>query len=302
MPNSAATDAAARRAALELSPDLTVGDGVQEMLAGALGALQRRASAARRPGPETVHRFRVGLRRLRSVMSAFSSAFPERERRILAERLSAIGGRFGRVREWDVFLAAVVGPLKAAMPAEAEALGTLERLARKARQAAIPPRDTLASSLALIEDALEEASWLRRPTPEKAKIWQQPLPDYAEALLSRRHKKLRKGLKAADPRDAQALHALRIKVKKLRYASELLKSLFDEDRAESYLHRLSALQDVMGRLNDARVDDALRRELALPQSTQDVLTGWLAREIAAGCERFPRCARAARKAEPFWER
>jgi CHAD domain-containing protein len=294
-------ETATRPAEVELRADLTVGDGVQEMLAGALGALQRRASAARTPGAETVHRFRVGLRRLRSVLSAFGGAFPERERRALGERLSVVAGRFGRVREWDVFLAGVAAPLHAAMPAEVEALAVLERLARKARRAAIPPGDTLTSNLATVEDAITEASWLRRPTPEKAKIWQTPLRDYAEELLGKRHRKLRRELKQADPGEQAALHVLRIQVKKLRYSSELLKSLFNEDRAKAYLDRLVALQDVMGRLNDARIDEELRRELALPEATQYLLTGWLARELAASRERFPRCARALRRADPFWE-
>jgi len=294
-------DALTRPEALELTTDLTVGDGLQEMLAGALGALSRRASAAKCPAAEPVHRFRVGLRRLRSILSAFGEALPERERRAVADRLRAVGQRFGRTREWDVFLAQSVAPLRAAMPEE-PALLDLERVARKARRQAMPPGDTLKSNLATIEEAIGEAGWLRRPGADQAETWEMPLRDYAGDLLGKRHKKLRKDVKRVDLADQAAFHQLRIRVKKLRYPSELLKSLFDDELAEDYLVRLVDLQDLMGRLNDARVGSALMRELALPPAAQYLLTGWMAREIATCHEHFPASARAFRRAEPFWQK
>ncbi|MGO8919645.1 MAG: CHAD domain-containing protein, partial [Stellaceae bacterium] len=175
----------------ELTADLGVGDGLQEMLAGALGALSRRANGARYPTAESIHRFRVGLRRLRSILSAFNDAFPERERRALGDRLRAVAQRYGRAREWDVFLDHSVAPLRAAMPEEA-ALAALERLARKARRAVLPPNDTLKANLAIIEQAVAEAPWLRRPAPGRTEIWAMPLRDYAAGLLDQRHRKLRK--------------------------------------------------------------------------------------------------------------
>ncbi len=287
-------------AAPELTTDLAVGDGLQEMLAGALGALHRRASGARYPTAEAIHRFRVGLRRLRSILSAFDHAFPERERRALGDRLGAVAQRYGRAREWDVFLTYSVAPLRAAMPEEM-ALAALERLARRARRAALPPGDTLKSSLVVIEQAVADLPWLRRPAPGRTEIWAMPLRDYAAGLLDQRHHKLRKRIKHADLADAQSFHQLRIRVKKLRYPIELLKSLFDETRAENYLERLVQLQDLMGRMNDARVGDALMSTLPPPPPAQHLLAGWMAREIATCRERFPACARTFRRADPFWD-
>lgn len=285
----------------ELTADLSVGDGLQEMLAGAHGALSRRANDARYPTAEAIHRFRVGLRRLRSILSAFGDAFPDRERRALSDRLRALAQRYGRAREWDVFLGASIAPLRAAMPEEA-ALATLERLARKARRTALPSGDTLRSQLAVIEQAIVEAPWLRRPTPSRTEIWAMPLRDYATGLLDQRHRKLRKRIKHVDLTDAASFHQLRIRVKKLRYPIELLKSLFDEDLAEDYLERLVQLQDLMGRMNDARVGSALMLALAPPPPppAQHLLAGWMAREIATCRERFPARARAFRRADPFW--
>jgi CHAD domain-containing protein len=294
-------DALARPAQLELTADLAVGDGLLEMLTGAMSALARRGSAAMNPGAETVHRFRVGLRRVRSILSAFAEALPERERQALSDRLRAVAQRYGQVREWDVFLAQVVMPLRQAMPQE-EALLALERAARKARRQALPPGDTLRSNLLTIEAAIEEAPWLRRPNPDQAAVWDAKLRDYAAQLLGKRHRRLRRRIKLVDLADPAAFHQLRIRVKKLRYPSELLKSLFDEERVAKYLERLVDLQDVMGGLNDARVEGELLARLELQAAAQHLVGGWLARDTASCRERFPGCARAFRRADPFWEK
>lgn len=289
-----------RRDAAEPAADLTVGDGLQEMLAGAVGALRSRSSAARYPAADAVHRFRVGLRRLRSILSAFADAFPEAERRALSDRLRAVAQRYGRAREWDVFLGECVAPLRQSMP-DQEPLLPLERMARAARRAALPPGDTLRRSFIAIDEALTAAPWLRRPAPAQRDCWQTPLREHAASLLARRHRQLKKGLRAADLADQAAFHQLRIRVKKLRYPSELLKSLFDEALAKSYLRRLTELQDLMGQINDARVAGELMRALDVAEPVQHLVAGWLARQIAGGRENFPHCARAFRRAEPFWE-
>jgi len=293
-------DALTRPADVELRADLAVGDGLLEMLSGAMGALARRGSAAKNPGAEAVHRFRVGLRRLRSILSAFGEALPERERQALGDRLRAVAQRYGRVREWDVFLAQSVLPLRELLPQE-ETLVALERSARKARRLALPPGDTLRSNLLAIEAAIEEAPWLRRPAPDQAAVWDTTLVDHATRLLDQRHRRLRRRIKTVDLADPTAFHQLRIRVKKLRYPSELVKSLFDEDRVQKYLDRLIDLQDVMGRLNDARAGGELLRSLDVPPATQHLVTGWLARDTANGRDRFPSYARAFRRADPFWE-
>jgi len=199
-----------------------------------------------------------------------------------------------------VFLAQCVAPLREAVPAE-EALVVLERQARRARRAAFPPGDTLKSNLAAIATAIEEAGWLRRAGPDQAPIWDMPLRDYAAKLLSKRHRQMRKRVKTVDLADPATFHQLRIRVKKLRYPVELMKSLFDERRAKDYIARLVELQDLMGRMNDARVAGHLMQDLHPPAPAPHLVGGWLAREIASGRERFPASARAFRRADPFWE-
>jgi CHAD domain-containing protein len=295
-------DAAVRKPdALRLTPDLTVGDGLQEMLSGALGAVHGQSTPAKAANRDSVHRLRVGVRRLRSVLSAFSDALPDGERRALSDRLRAVSQRFGRAREWDVFLAHLVADMRKAMPEEADALVQVEHLAGDARRAVLPPGDSIKTSIAAIDTAMKEAAWLRQPTPSLARCWETPLPDHAAALLSRRHRQLRKHVKRVELADQRAFHSLRVRVKKLRYPAELLKSLFDEEAASGYLDRLVHMQDALGALNDALAARRLVGELALPVSTERLLLGWIARDIEICRERFPARGRAFRHVEPFWD-
>lgn len=294
-------DSVTRPSRKELTAGLTVGDGLQEMLAGALGALRGRSGSAARPTAESVHRFRVGLRRLRSILSAFGDAFPDAERRALSDRLRGVAQRYGRSREWDVFLAHCLAPLRQSLPEDAT-LGALERQARQARRLAMPQGDTLKGSFAEIEAAVAASPWLRRPGPELRPCWERPLRDVAAELLAARHRRLRKQMKTVDLADPVAFHQLRIRVKKMRYTSELVKSLFDESLAKKYLRRLVELQDLMGRMNDARVAGELLRSLQPVPDAAPLVAGWLAHEIAVGRELFPDCARTFRRADPFWER
>jgi len=48
-------------------------------------------------------------------------------------------------------------------------------------------------------------------------------------------------------------HALRKRAKRLRYAVEFCAALFEPKRVRRYLKQLSALQDVLGELNDLAV-------------------------------------------------
>src|SRR5260370_25931933 len=185
------------------------------------------------------------------------------------------------------------------MPEE-EALSEVERLAGEARRQALPPGDSTRRRLVASEGAIDEAPWLRRPAPTLAPCWERPLPDYAAALLARRHRQLRKRVKRIELTDQAAFHSLRVRVKKLRYPAELLKSLFDEEGAADYLDRLVHMHDALLALNDAFAARRLIGELSLPVPTQRLLAGWVAAHIEACRGRFSRRGRAFRPAQPCW--
>ena len=60
-----------------LTPDSTVGTGLRVMIASGLRNLKGASQRGGSERPDSIHRFRTGLRRLRSAISAFSTVLPE---------------------------------------------------------------------------------------------------------------------------------------------------------------------------------------------------------------------------------
>jgi triphosphatase len=282
-----------------LTPDSTVGTGLQVMIASGLHSLRGAGQRGASDRPESIHRFRIGLRRLRSVLAAYSTVLPEDERRSLNRRLGSIARLYSRSREWDVFIAGTVQPLAEALPDE-PSIVELEATAREARQQALPDTGSLRQQVEDVATAIAEAEWLQRPTGAFELDWQKDLPGFAADLLAKRHRGLRKRLKNVDIADQEDFHRLRIEAKKIRYPSEMFGNLFEAKAADAYLDRLIAVQDALGHLNDALVARDRLIELPVSSRAQGLVSGWLAHEVKVRRDRFPRAAKRLRKATPFW--
>ncbi len=283
-----------------LTPNSTVGTGLRVMIASGLRSLQGASQRGGSERPELIHRFRTGLRRLRSVISAFSTVLPVEEHRVLNDRLSSLGRGYSRLREWDVFIADTVQPLAKSLPNEPSIL-ELDATAREARKRALPNTGSLRQQVEDIASTIEEAEWLQRPAGAFELDWNKDINSFAGELLAKRHRRLRKRLKKVDIADQEDFHRLRIQTKKIRYQTEMFGNLFEPKTADAYLDRLIAMQDVLGHLNDALVARDRLAELPVSSRAQGLVSGWLAHEVQARRDRFPRAAKRLRKATPFWE-
>lgn len=288
-----------RSAVPSLAPDASVGAGFEVTLAACLRALRIATSRGDPERPETVHRFRVGVRRLRSLLAAFRGVLPAEENRHLSARLASFAKRYGRAREWDVFRTVTLEPMVASLPDE-PALLEIDACAREARNRAMPPDVNFLAELDAVGAALDAAHWLHYPRPEFADEWRRPLKDFAVDLLGTLHRRLRKRLKSVDLNDQASFHRLRISAKKMRYPIEMFRTLFDEDAVSAYLEQLIAVQDALGHLNDALVARDLVATLPLSSRAQGLVNGWIGREIEACRDRFPAAARGCRRVDPFW--
>ena len=196
-----------------LAPDSTVGAGLQLMVTAGVRSLRNAASRSEPERPETLHRFRVGLRRLRSLLSAFREVLPEDERKQLGKRLGAIAKRYSRAREWDVFLAATLRPMAEGLPDE-PALIELEACVKEARRRALPEAIDFRMEAATVADAIDAAIWLHQPGPNFRDDWNSDLKGFVSALIAKHHRRLRKQLKSVDLEDQTSFHGLRIQAKK----------------------------------------------------------------------------------------
>ncbi|HUQ73359.1 MAG TPA: CHAD domain-containing protein [Burkholderiales bacterium] len=183
--------------------------------------------------PEYLHQLRVGFRRLRALLVAFRALGPRTES--LKRRLRAFSRVLGDARDWDVVA-----------PASPQAA--------KARAAARALVASPAFNAALLRCLrwIEEAPWHTHG---------QPLAPFAGAALERLQGKALKAAKHIDWLDAGERHALRIRVKRLRYACDAFADCFPAEAVRPYLGALEALQDHLGALNDIAVARRLMPEL-----------------------------------------
>jgi CHAD domain-containing protein len=106
--------------------------------------------------------------------------------------------------------------------------------------------------------------------------------------------------------DGAQLHALRIRVKKLRYLADSFGSLFERNSLHDSLTHLSRLQDVLGGLNDIRVAEQqlaaalLHRRGRAVSELRVALAAWREARTAALRHELRAAWREYRHAKQFW--
>lgn len=293
-----------RLGAPRLQPGLAPGDAFAAAAGHLLGVLLHHAAAASAGQVgEPVHQMRVALRRLRALASVFRAAVACPELEQLRPGLRTLASALGPARDWDVFLEGI-GPLvQAAFPQDAGMVALLERAAAQ--------RDAAYAGLAaLLEGSALRCLAIRTAAIVLARPWE-GLPDrpaadmatFGTAVLARRWRRIRRpdgGFKAAPE---AALHALRLRAKRLRYAAEAFAPLHP-DKAGRFLKRLAELQETLGHLNDGASTTALMQALA--DEGGRGLAGGLVRGFVAGRagdarKDIARAWKRLREVERFWE-
>ncbi len=251
-------------------------------------------------GTVPVHQMRVAVRRARSALSIFP---PVEDTVVLtrgADALRALGHILGPARDWDVFMTETAPPVEAVLPDQPNLRSLLRAGARRrhAARAALSAYLTGAEfRLLSIEMACLAAAEWTLPETEPP-----PLTAFAAGVLRSRWKKLLHVGKSLEALDNPALHGLRLKAKRLRYAAEFFAPLFPGKATQRFIRRLSILQERLGVFNDTTVAETLLRELtASPGFASGLILGFTAArgagvrpKIAAAWTRF-------RRREAFWE-
>ena len=210
---------------------------------------------------EGVHQMRVGLRRLRAALGLFRHQFRASAQDNLLGELRWLAGALAPARAWDVFLTEQLPPVAIALAGETE-LREIERAAGSLREVAYAEARAAIGSSRFLNLMLSARLWLAEPPwAEEAGI-DRSARDVATEILDRRHRKARRLAREAHRVEESELHALRLRLKKLRYAAEFFAPLFSERRVRTYLKSISRPQEVLGHLNDTRSLKSLLDPLA----------------------------------------
>ena len=261
---------------------------------------------------EWVHQMRIGTRRLRSCLRLVARCAPSGELRRLVGDVKWLAQALGEARDWDVFVGETLPPLAKWFAQDRSTTAGLKRLrssaqmrrklARAAVRAAVssPRFQRILLSGGYLCAAPHFGTEPRSDAAQGDESLGGRAADFAAALLARRHRKLQQSATALESGSAEERHAVRIAAKRLRYVAEFFAPLFPRKRAKAYLKALTAVQDVLGRLNDAATAQRVASELGgtRTDAAMGAVRGWVAAqaaalepEIAAAWQRFVRAKR-----------
>jgi len=296
-----------------LKPDTPTAEAFQIAASACLRQIVGNAEhLRRRVSPEVLHQLRVGIRRLRSLITTFKPVVADGRLPTITDELKWLTGELDAARNLDVMLR---GEFRASLGQKYEADG-LKALAGRLRDAR---RIAYARAASAVEGArfrellinlliwIETGPWTIAPKTERARKGK--IERFARQALEKRRRKIVKQAKRFADLDVQARHKLRIEAKKLRYAADVFSHLFGRPRrVQRFLAQLKRVQDCLGELNDIVVGEAIAREVAagasLAQARAAFAAGWITGARGQHLDALTAQAEDALKsfadAKPFW--
>ena len=297
-----------------LSNEMDAGQAFQRIAIACLKQIAANAERLRhRASPEVIHQLRVGLRRLRSLITSFRKVVTDARLPAIKAELKWLTGELDAARNLDVLLH---GDYRAAVveKADAEGLKGLGARLRGARRMAYARAGAAAESerfRRLLIDLLiwiETGPWTASETCARDR--QRPICHFGARELEKRRGKIARRGKDLRDLDPHARHKLRIEAKKLRYAADAFGSLFGHaKRAKAFVEALKAVQDTLGELNDIVVGERLAHEAAASPGRAETDSAFVAGRITGAqkarigplTDRAEAALRAFRDARPFWK-
>jgi triphosphatase len=312
---------APRAEATGIGPRTPAKQAFQTIAFGCLDQIVGNKPAIMSGDPEGIHQMRVGLRRLRAAISLFSDIVIDAKITGIKAELKWLTNELGPAREFEVFLTRVVSPLRKQHMRLAGMRSLSSDLAER-REAAVARALAAVSSPRFEQMTRDIAAWLqagdwRTPhDPLARERGETPIEIVARAQLKRGWKKIRKRGRVLAKLDPHARHRLRIRTKKLRYATEFYKAVFpgkkNGKRRTAFLSALKDMQDCFGELNDIFVHEKLAAGLAKTPAADaanlsprrfaaELLTGHEAARFEPVLSAAKHAFRAFAKLEPYWK-
>ena len=298
-----------RAATPALHPGMSATDALRAIVESCLTQLQgNEAGVLHSADPEYIHQARVAVRRLRSAFSLFRPLVPREHVSRVMDPVRQLGASLGQARDWDVFASTTLPPVQEALGPDGTALDGLavraashREEAREHARAALSPR--LYTPLLLdVAMLMHEAPW--QADPQNPSAVPPSIGAIAPILLRRQWRRVHKAGRAADRTDDASLHALRIEIKKLRYALEFFASLYPRKSVKALAAGCAELQEILGFLNDeavcVRLLAALNSDDAPLSHGTGIIRGWARARALTALDHFDSAWHRFAKLKPFW--
>jgi inorganic triphosphatase YgiF len=300
---------------LDLSKDATVEDALSHTVQDCLGhILANEACVLESEDPEGVHQMRVAVRRFRSALRIFRTLLPSDQYAWLNRELSFLAEQLAAARDWDVFAEEIARPAVMGGVEEPAFQTFQERIGEYRARSRHAARDAIRSkryTIFLLRSSawLAKPAWRDQPLTEDSALLFGPVRDFAGGRLTRLHKPVWKAGRRFKRLSVSERHQLRIRVKRLRYATEFFSSIYPRKAVRRYSNSLAKLQDALGYLNDVAVAEELVRRICADRMDEDlqrcrfaggVIIGWHARALADSEQNLTKRVKAFVESEPFW--
>lgn len=258
-----------------LDESATLADVVRAAIAAGFVRLLQHDPGVRLGGDaEDVHQARVAARRLRSDLRTFRSLLDPERSAALREELQWLGAELGHVRDADVLQERLRDQVALLPAVDARPATALLRRLDTQRTAA---RETMLA-------ALDSDRYLRLLDSLVAAVERPPVNEEADAparkalpgIVRGPWKHLQKAVESLDdhPED-EALHDIRIRAKRARYAAEAVVPVLGKP-AQRFAKAVAGVQSVLGDLQDAVVaEEWLRTAAAKGPAAQAMVAGQL---------------------------
>jgi inorganic triphosphatase YgiF len=257
---------AEKAAGVDIAPGMETGEAFRAIAHSCLRQIMANEPSMCAGQPEALHQMRIGLRRLRAALIIFADVVNDDDLDKIKGELSWITKELGPARDLDVFGADVLRPLRDKQP-EDPAIAASYREFEQKRIAAYAHAAAAARSLRFRATVLDLAEWIETgpwatdDDKERRALRTRPVAEHAAKKLARLRKRIKK--KGADLRHRRVgqRHRLRIRAKRLRYATEFFAATFPGEasvtRRIKSLSALKDLQDALGGLNDLATRNVL---------------------------------------------
>jgi triphosphatase len=300
------------KASASIASGDSVGTAFGKIARGCLVQLrEHQPSVLERGDAVGIHKMRVAVRRLRASFSLFEPLFSRHGLARLKSELQWLAGELAPARDWGVFREETLAPHddRTASDRAAQRVRALtaDRYAAAQERAVAAVGSLRYAALVLALDTwLETKRWRAGVGARKAALAARSIDKLAPALLDRRARKLHKAARSIADLTVEQRHALRKRLKALRYGANFLAILFKGRRVKPYLAALGAMQDTLGTINDLAVAKVLLTTLRAESrgalgTSLAMLDAAFAARLIDKLATLPAAWRGLRKTRPFWD-